>query len=165
MNSEAAFYGSYACLDRELAGREGKQLDWRLKIAWISGMMTAIGIASPAETDAGIWVRVYHCARVPKKTLVGAEANASTMLQTAGVHVRWAESFSRERFCLHGAAARPKRRDGTVRIRRVLAAYRRCSQAPTPFEVSQNSFKNSSCVCLLERPADIIALADDKRLR
>jgi hypothetical protein len=63
----------------------------KLEITWICGLMAAIGVAMPADAEAGIRVRLYNYASVPQKTIAGAKARASAILQTAGVNVAWAE--------------------------------------------------------------------------
>ena len=64
---------------------------WKLEITLICGLMAAIGIAKPADAGAGIRVRLYNYASVPQKTLASAKADASAILQTAGVSAGWAE--------------------------------------------------------------------------
>ena len=58
--------------------------------------MATIGIAKRADAEAGIRVRLYNYAGVPQTTLASAKADASAILQTAGVSVGWAECPLRE---------------------------------------------------------------------
>jgi hypothetical protein len=53
--------------------------------------MATIGIAKPADAEAGIRVHLYNYAGVSQKTLATAKADASAIFQTAGVNVAWVE--------------------------------------------------------------------------